>query len=116
MGAGSDGFRAGHYSPMLTLWWLITGKTVAGSALRNQNQNLTREEALRMHTMGGAWLTFEEGRKGSIEVGKYADLAVLSGDYLTVPEEQIRALESLLTLVGGRVVYAAGPFAQFGRK
>jgi predicted amidohydrolase YtcJ len=66
--------------------------------------------------MGGAWLTFEEGRKGSIEVGKYADLAVLNGDYLTVPEEQIRALESLLTLVGGRVVYAAGPFAQFGRK
>ena len=114
LGGGSGGFRAGHYSPMLTLWWLITGKTVAGSALRNHDQNVTREEALRMHTLGSAWLTFEEGRKGSIEVGKYADLAVLSGDYLTVPEEQIRELESLLTVVGGRIVYAAGPLARLG--
>jgi predicted amidohydrolase YtcJ len=116
LGAGSEAFTEGHYSPMFSLWWLVSGKTVAGSALRNREQNLTREEALRMHTMGGAWLTFEEGRKGSIEIGKYADLAVLNEDYLTVPEERIRALESLLTLVDGRVVYAAGPFAQFGRK
>jgi predicted amidohydrolase YtcJ len=116
LSAGSDAFTEGHYSPMLSLWWLVSGKTVAGSALRHREQNLTREEALRMHTMGGAWLTFEEGRKGSIEIGKYADLAVLNEDYLTVPEERIRTLESLLTLVDGRMVYAAGPFAQFGRK
>jgi predicted amidohydrolase YtcJ len=76
---------------------------------------MTREEALRIHTIGSSWLTFEEGRKGSIEVGKHADLAVLNGDYLTVPEERIPALESLLTIVGGRVVYAAGPFAQLRR-
>jgi predicted amidohydrolase YtcJ len=110
MGAGSGAFRAANYSPMLTLWWLVTGKTVAGSALRSPQQNLTRAEALRLHTMGGAWLTLEEGRKGSIEVGKYADLAVLNADYLTVSEEQIRSLESLLTVVGGRIVYAAAPF------
>ena len=95
---------------MLSLWWLVTGKTVAGSSIRNKSQNLTREEALRLYTLGSAWFTFDEGRKGSIEVGKLADLAVLNADYLTVPEDQIRSLESLLTLVGGRIVYFAPPF------
>jgi predicted amidohydrolase YtcJ len=111
LGAGSDGFRSGNYSPMLSLWWLITGKSIAGTPLREGGENVSREDALRMYTLGGAWFTFEEDRKGSIEVGKFADLAVLSGDYLTVPEDQIRSLQSLMTLVGGRVVYSAGPFA-----
>jgi predicted amidohydrolase YtcJ len=101
---------------MLSLWWLITGKTVAGSALRERSQNLTREEALRLYTIGSAWFSFDEGRKGSIEVGKLADLAVLNADYLTVPEDQIRSLESLLTVVGGRVVYTAGPYKGLERK
>jgi predicted amidohydrolase YtcJ len=112
IGAGTDAFRASNYSPMLALWWLVTGKTVAGTALRDSQQNVTRAEALRMYTIGSAWLLFDEKRRGSIEVGKVADLAVLSGDYLTVPEGQIRSLESLLTMIGGRVVYAAKPFAQ----
>lgn len=110
VGAGSDGFRSANYSPMLSLWWLISGKTVAGSAIRDADQNVTRAEALRMYTMGSAWLTAGEAYKGSIEVGKFADLAVLNADYLTVPEEQIRNLASLLTMVGGRIVYTAGPF------
>jgi len=116
LGAGTDAFRSGSYSPMLSLWWLITGKTVAGTAIRDPKQNVTREEALRMYTLGSAWLTFDEANKGSIEVGKFADLAVLNGDYLTVSEDQIRSLESLLTVVGGRIVYAAGPFARLERK
>ena len=116
LGAGTDAFRSGNYSPMLSLWWLITGKTVAGTAIRDPKQNVTREEALRMYTLGGAWLTFDEAIKGSIEVGKLADLAVLNGDYRTVPVDQIRSLESLLTVVGGRIVYAAGPFARLERK
>ena len=101
---------------MLSLWWLITGKTIAGTTIRDPRQNVTREEALRMYTMGSAWFTFDDWRKGSIEVGKFADLAVLNGDYLTVPEDRIPTLESILTMVGGRVVYAAGPFAQLERR
>lgn len=112
LGAGTDAFRSANYSPMLSLWWLVTGKTVAGSAIRDKSQNVTRAEALRMYTTGSAWLTGDERRKGSIEVDKLADLAVLNADYLTVPEDQIRSLESLLTMVGGRIVYAARPFAQ----
>jgi predicted amidohydrolase YtcJ len=112
MGGATGAFQSSSYSPMLALWWLVTGKTVAGSTIRDPGQNLTRAEALRLYTMGSAWLTFEEGRKGSIEAGKYADLAVLNADYLTVPEEQIRSLQSLLTIVGGRIVYAVGPFEQ----
>jgi predicted amidohydrolase YtcJ len=89
---------------------MITGKTVGGAAIRDPRQNLSRAEALRLYTLGAAWSTFEEGRRGSIEVGKHADLAVLNADYLTIPEEQIRSLHSLLTIVGGRIVYAAAPF------
>ena len=112
LAVGTDAFRSGNYSPMYCLWWLVSGKTIAGTALRDSRQNVNREEALRMYTVGGAWSSFEGDRKGSIEVGKFADLAVLSGDYLTVPEERIPRLESMLTLVDGRVVYATGPFAQ----
>jgi predicted amidohydrolase YtcJ len=115
LGAGSDAFRSGNYSPMLCLWWLITGKSIDGTPIRDSSQNMTRAEALRMYTMGSAWFTFAERRKGSIEAGKLADLAVLNADYLTVPEDQIRSLESLLTMVGGRVMYAAGPFSSLQR-
>jgi predicted amidohydrolase YtcJ len=114
LGAGTDAFRSANYSPMLSLWWLVTGKTVAGSAIRDKSQNATREEALRMYTIGSAWFVGEERRRGSIEVDKLADLAVLNADYLTVPEDQIPAIEALLTMVGGRVVYAAGIFAPKG--
>lgn len=114
-GAGSGAYESAHYSPMLSLWWLITGKTVAGSAVRGLHQNLSRADALRLHTLGAASLTASDAGKGSIEVDKLADLAVLSGDYLTVPEERIPSLESLLTIVGGRIVYAADPFARYQR-
>ena len=115
LGAGTDAFRSGNYSPMLSLWWLITGKTVAGAPIRDPKQNVTRAEALRMYTMGSAWFTFAEKRKGSIEAGKFADLAVLNADYLTVGEDQIRSIESVLTMVGGRAVYTVSPFTSLQR-
>jgi hypothetical protein len=115
LGAGTDAFRAGNYSPMLALWWLVTGKTIAETPIRDPQQNLTREEALRVYTLGSAWVTAEEKMKGSIETGKLADLAVLNADYLTVPVDRIPDLESLLTMVGGRIVYGAGPFAKFAK-
>jgi predicted amidohydrolase YtcJ len=116
LGAGSGGFRSSNYSPMLALSWLITGKTMADTPLRDPAQNLTRLQALRAYTLGSAWFTGEEKRKGSIEPGKLADLAVLNEDYLTVPLERIPELESLLTMVGGRVVYASGQFARFAQR
>ncbi len=116
LGAGTDGFRSSNYSPMLALWWLITGKSTTATAMRDPKQNLTRLEALRAYTLGSAWFTGDEKRKGSIEVGKFADLVVLNGDYLTIPVDRMPALESLLTMVGGRVVYSAGPFVQFEKR
>ena len=68
----------------------------------------TREEALRLYTLGSAWFAHDEARRGSVEVGRMADLAVLSMDYASVPVEEIGGIESLLTMVGGRIVYAAG--------
>ncbi|HEY7165428.1 MAG TPA: amidohydrolase [Candidatus Binatia bacterium] len=115
LGAGSDGFHSGNYSPMLSLWSLVTGKSVGGLQLRDPTENVSREEALRMYTMGSAWFTVDDWRKGSIETGKFADFAILSEDYLAIPEDRIPALESLLTVVGGRVVYAAGPFTKYAK-
>jgi len=79
--------------------------------LTNDGQQISRVEALHLYTEGAAWFSFDDHQVGSISVGKYADLAVLSDDYLTVSEQNIRKIESVLTFVGGKVVYAAAPFA-----
>jgi hypothetical protein len=88
----------------------VTGKTVGGMPLYPEANRLDRVEALRRYTVGSAWFSGEQDNKGSIEVGKLADFAVLSGDYFSVPEEDIKRIESTLTVVGGSVVYGAGPF------
>jgi predicted amidohydrolase YtcJ len=69
-----------------------------------------------LYTLGSAWFTFDDDKRGSLEAGKLADLAVLTKDYLRVPTDEIGATESLLTMVGGRIVYAAGPYARFEEK
>ena len=110
VGAGTDGTRVSSYDPWASLYWLVTGKTVGGNQYFADDNRLTREEALRVYTQGSAWFSQEEDVKGRIAPGFLADFALLSQGYLSVPEERIREIVSLLTVVGGRVVYAAKPF------
>jgi predicted amidohydrolase YtcJ len=112
VGAGTDAHRVASYNPFTALQWLLDGKTVSGVAIRGPEEIPSRLDALRFYTMGSAWFSFDEDTRGSLEAGKLADLAVLSADYQTIPVDQIGSLESVLTMVGGRVVYAAGPYAQ----
>jgi hypothetical protein len=68
-------------------------------------------EALRLYTVGSSWFSSEDGKKGSLKPGQFADLSVLSADYFSIPEEEIKRLESVLTIVNGKIVYASKPFA-----
>jgi len=111
VGAGTDATRVASYNPWVSLSWLTAGKTVGNTQLYPASNRLDRLEALRLYTLGSAWFSGEEGKKGSIEAGKLADLSALSEDYFSVPEERIKQLESVLTIVGGKVVYGSGEFA-----
>ena len=111
--AGTDATRVASYNPWVSLAWLVTGRTVGGMRLYPQRNCLDRETALRMWTENVTWFSNEEGRKGRIEVGRLADLIVPDRDYLSCPEEEIADTVSLLTVVGGRIVYASGDFARF---
>lgn len=102
-----------RYSPFVSLQWMLDGKTLGGIAMRAPQELPTRMQALRLYTEGSAGFAFDEGARGSLAVGKLADLAVLSKDYLTVPTGEIGGIVSLLTMVGGRVVYTGGPFAAY---
>lgn len=112
LGAGTDATRVASYNPWVSLSWMVTGKTAGGTELYPPENRLSREEALRLYTVGSAWFSAEEDVKGRIRPGQYADFAVLSGDYFIIPEEQIKNIESVLTMVDGVVVYAAKPFEQ----
>ena len=92
---------------------MVTGKTVGGLLLYPERNRLDRTQALRLYTEGSAWFSSEEGRKGRIAAGQYADLAVLNKDYFSVPEDDIRNIESVLTMVGGRPVWASEEFRRF---
>jgi hypothetical protein len=111
VGAGTDATRVSSYNPWLALYWLVTGNTLGGTTLYPEANRLDRMEALRLFTVGSSWFSSEEGQKGAIVPGQLADLAVLSADYFSIPDEEIRRLESVLTVVGGTVVYGAGDFA-----
>jgi predicted amidohydrolase YtcJ len=108
---GTDGNRAASHNPWVGIQWLVTGKTQGGLRHAADRNLMSREEALRAYSAAGAWMSHEEDKKGTLSVGKWADLAVLSGDYLAVPEDRISQLSSVLTMVGGKVVYGEGKYA-----
>ena len=116
VGGGTDAHRVMNYNPFISLQWMLDGKTVGGMPTRAPEEIPTREDALRLYTLGSAWFSFDDGKRGSLTPGKLADLAVLTKDYLSVPVEEIGSISSLLTMVGGRVVYAAGPYAALEEK
>ncbi len=111
VGAGTDATRVASYNPFVTLYWLTTGKTLGGTSMYPAESRLDRMEALRLMTVGSSWFSNESGKKGALVPGQLADVAVLSSDYFSIAEEEIKSLESVLTLVGGRVVYAAQEFS-----
>ncbi|WP_414448917.1 amidohydrolase [Burkholderia sp. 22PA0099] len=110
--AGTDATRVASYNPWVSLSWLVTGKTIGGLRLYPQRSLLDRETALRMWTEYVTWFSNEEGKKGRIVVGQLADLMVPDRDFFACAEDDIAGTSALLTVVGGRIVWGAGPFSQ----
>jgi len=110
---GTDATRVASYNPWVSLAWLVTGKTVAGLRLYPARNCLDRETALRMWTENVTWFSNEEGKKGRIQVGQFADLIVPDRDYFSCTEDEIADTTSDLTMLGGKIVYGAGDFAVY---
>ena len=110
VGAGTDATRVASYNPWVSLSWLVTGKTVGGLRITPAANRLDRETALRLWTERNTWFSSEVGKKGQVMAGQLADLAVLSDDYFSVPEDGIADITSVLTILGGKVVHGDGDF------
>lgn len=108
-GVGTDSTNVSALDPWLSLFYMTTGRNLAG-VLTNDGQQISRTEALRLYTQGAAWFSFDDDQVGSFVEGKYADLSVLSHDYLTVTDQTLRKIESVMTIVGGRIVHATAGF------
>jgi len=105
VGAGTDSTNAQPMGPWYSIYYMVSGKNVVGNPV-NASQKISRMEALRLYTLGSAWFSRDEEAIGSIEVGKLADLAVLSDNYFEVPEDEIIDLSSVLTILGGQIVHS----------
>jgi predicted amidohydrolase YtcJ len=99
MAAGTDGTVVSSPNPWPCIQWMVSGDSLG-------EERLSRDEALRLYTSGSAWFSFEEETRGNLRAGSHADLVVLSDDPLTVPEDRIHSIKSVLTLVAGEVVHA----------
>ncbi|MCE7054192.1 amidohydrolase [Algoriphagus sp. AGSA1] len=112
----TDAFRASSYNPWIGISWMITGKSVSGSEILAKNNRLTREEALKLVTVGPTWFENQEGEMGKIIPGHFADFTLLNKDYFTIPDEEIKTISSVLTVVNGRVVYGAEEYSELSPK
>jgi predicted amidohydrolase YtcJ len=108
---GTDAHRVSSYNPFVALQWYLDGTTIGGVQTRGEAEAPSRRQALEMYTRNTAFAANDDDRRGTLEPGKLADLAVLSADYLTAPVQEIGKIKSVLTMVGGNVVHAAAPFA-----
>lgn len=115
VGMGTDGTRS-SFNPWLGLYFLTTGRVASDRTVLGPDNRVSREEALKLYSWGSAWFSQEEQVKGRIKPGQFADMALLSADYLTVPDQDIKGIESVLTIVDGKAVYGAGPFAKLAPK
>jgi predicted amidohydrolase YtcJ len=113
VGGGTDATRVASFNPWVSLYWLVTGRTVGGLAMYGESNCLEREEALRLWTTGSAYKSNEESVKGTLSPGMYADLIVISSDFMAIADEAIKSVTSVLTIVGGKIVYATDDFSQF---
>jgi predicted amidohydrolase YtcJ len=114
VGGGTDATRVASHNPWTALYWLTSGRTVGGTRLYEAAGQLSRHDALGLWTHGSSWFSNEQGKKGQIKAGQFADLAALTVDYFSVPEDDIKGIESVLTIVGGKVVYARDEFKKYG--
>ncbi len=114
VGGGTDATRVASYNPWTALYWLVSGRTVGGLKLYDTAARLPRETAIELWTAGSAWFSSEQDKKGRIKAGQLADMAVLSADFFSVHEDDIKAIESVMTIVGGKVVYADREFSSHG--
>jgi predicted amidohydrolase YtcJ len=110
-GGGTDANRVMIENPFVSLRWMLNGLTVDGVETRSARELPSREQALRIYTEGSAWFAHDENHRGRLMPGMLADLAVLSDDYFSVPVSDIAKIRSLLTMVGGNIVYASGPYS-----
>lgn len=111
VGGGTDATRVASYNPWVSLAWLVTGRTVGGMTLYPPQNRLDRAKALELWTAANTWFSREENKKGVLKSGQLADIVVLSADYFSVPEAEISGLASVLTLVGGKVVWGDSDFS-----
>jgi predicted amidohydrolase YtcJ len=113
VGMGTDATRVSSYNPWLCLYWLTTGKSIGGATLYDESNILSREKAIELYTKGSAWFSNEADKKGSFVENQLADFAVLSKDFFSVTDDEIKNLYSVMTVVGGNIVHASDEFSTY---